>query len=122
MLSSQDDGLKMKKYWEIGGYQYAIKYLEYAGNMGINLEIRGFYALLEHKKIVKDMIMNKFKSIVPQTGELCGKSVKTAEIMTTLCVKYNLTKKTDILKRIQLNLEELRENDIQIFSCLLNDW
>ena len=119
VLSSQDDKLVQKKCWGIGVYEYAKEYLKYVDDCTQKLEIRGFYALHEHKKIVKDMIINYFE-ISGLVMEKCGQNIVISENIVLLGLKYNLTNKPTILERIREKLELLKDNDRYIFSHILD--
>ncbi len=119
VLSSQENKLMQKKCWGIGVYRYAKDYLKYVDDSTKELEIRGFYAMHEHKKIIKDLIINHFAN----SGliiEKCDQNIKISENIVLLCLKYNLTNKQNLVGQIRNKLECLQDNDIYIFSHVLN--
>lgn len=114
--------ISCKKCWGIGVYDYAIRYINYIGEKEGKLEIRGFYVLYEHKKIMKDILnylLEKFAVKDEYYPKYCDLSIKRASSLVSLCIKYNLNHKKELLNSIENGLVFLAENDKRIMQYII---
>lgn len=109
------------KCWGLGIYKYLIEYVRMIRD-GAYIEMRAFYVLYEHKKILKEIAQYIFqvskKEMPKELKEKCYESIKVSSIINGLIIKYSLNKQEELLYRINSRLNILYNNDIFILHKL----
>lgn len=116
-----------EKCWGLGIYRYLTEYLQLIAE-GKYIEMRTFYTLYEHKKILKDILVYIYcsanQSLPSDIQRRCDDSIKASNIINSLIIKYSITNKKNQLEAIKDKLKVLYENDIFIMKnmqCILKE-
>lgn len=127
-----------KSFWQIPGvikgpeehyicgiaiYDLMRKHLEYVRENDSNLDKRGFFVILEHKKILEQTMLyllgENWKEQYVEESRLLQNEIDKATIALRLCLKYTITKEKDILEKLGKYAIELVENEKRLFPKII---
>jgi hypothetical protein len=118
---SKDQG--KAKYYGIETYQYLIEHLENSIIRQNPIDLRAFYIIWEHKKIMVNRIIYMQRlNLVESPSQYLNVYIefdKTAQKMLNLALKYNITRKIDILTTLIIQLKGLILEESNIVEKML---
>lgn len=118
LVEEEDDNV-----WGIGIYPFLQSYLDYVKKTEIKIDLRSFYVLCEHKKLLKkifDFLVLKENYIIPKNCvALFEECIVLGSTICNLCLKYNLSSKGDIIEKIKDRILKLEEKEKNLLSLIL---
>ena len=109
--------------WGVGIYSYILNYFAFLKSKGLNknIDLRGFYILSEHKKILKNglvyLLSGKFPTDLILALDWC---IKQAEVIINICIKYNITHNIDLITNIERKVIELKDVDTDTVQKIID--
>ena len=88
------------------------------------LDIRGFFVIWEHKTVLDKALDylwgEQWETEFPEVGLLLKELKDYAKLMVNLCLKYNMTRKAEILNRLERYTKEMFNREKIFFPMLIN--
>ena len=108
----------------IGIYVLMRKHLQYVEkDAGELIDIRGFYVILEHKKLLQKALLyllgEQWEEKFPLEARLMQAEIKNATVCLNLCLKYNITKNNSTVEEIISRASVMEEDEKILFPNLI---
>lgn len=113
--------IRYEKCWGLDVYAFLKNHIMLAGEARCGLEVRGFYAVYEHKLLLKQ-IYSYLAATCPIETEViqkCDESIKMSQVLVNLCVKFTISSNKNILLKMVEQLHDIEMNDVYILNKML---
>lgn len=102
-----------KIFWGIKSYDFLIEYLERLEReeIGVRVDYRLFTLLADHKKLLKmrvKFLAEKNKITIRDEEEKYNSLYKLSEVLINSFIKYQMTRKKEIIKKMQKMLADMK--------------
>ena len=119
-----DDEADKKNVWGIGIYSFLLDYLDYVLEQNIEIDIRSFYVLIEHKQLIKKVLvflLGERKNMVCFQEYLysCDECISLSKAISSLSLRYNILHDQSIMIKIKKRLSELQQIEEKFLGNLL---